>query len=76
MPAVADTAAATKFVIFGNLKHIFYGDRGSMEVKISTEGTVNSVSLFETNQSAVRVIVRHAIAVGLPAAFAALKTHA
>jgi HK97 family phage major capsid protein len=76
MPAIADTAVSTKFVIFGNLKHMFYGDRGSMEVKVSTDGTVNSVSLFETNQSAVRVIVRHAIAVGLPTAFAVLKTAA
>jgi HK97 family phage major capsid protein len=76
MPAVADTAISTKFVAFGNLKHVFVGDRGSLEVSISTDGTVNSVSLFETNQSAVRVIARHAIAVGLPAAFAVLKTAA
>jgi HK97 family phage major capsid protein len=76
MPAVSATAISTKFVAFGNLKHIFVGDRGSLEVSISTDGTVNSVSLFETNQSAVRVIARHAIAVGLPAAFAVLKTAA
>jgi HK97 family phage major capsid protein len=70
------TAVSTKFVIFGNLKHIYMGDRAPLQVSISQEGVINSVSLFETNQSAVRVIARHAIAVGLPTAFAVLKTAA
>jgi HK97 family phage major capsid protein len=65
---------ATKFCIFGNLKHLYMGDRANLAVAISQEGVVNSVSLFETNQSAVRVIARHALAVGLPTAFAVLKT--
>ena len=76
MPALTDDAVATKFVIFGNLKHIYMGDRANLAVSLSQEGVINSVSLFETNQSAVRVIARHAIAVGLPTAFAVLKTHA
>lgn len=76
MPSTSDDAAATKFVIFGNLKHIYIGDRASLQVSISQEGVINSVSLFETNQSAVRVIARHALAVGLPTAFAVLKTAA
>lgn len=70
------SAVSTKFVIFGNLKHVYIGDRASLAVTVSTDGTVNSVSLFETNQSAVRVIARHAIAVGLPSAFAVLRTAA
>ena len=68
------TAVSTKFVIFGNLKHVFIGDRAPLAVAISQEGTVGAVSLFSTNQSAVRVITRHAIAVGLPTAFAVLRT--
>lgn len=74
MPSTTDSATATKFVIFGNLKHIYMGDRANLSVAISQEGVINSVSLFETNQSAVRVIARHALAVGLPTAFAVLKT--
>lgn len=70
------TGVSTKFVIFGNLKHMFMGDRAPLAVSVSSEGTVASVSLFETNQSAVRVIARHAVAVGLPTAFAVLKTAA
>ena len=77
MPSTAvGSQASTKFCIFGNLKHIYMGDRANLAVAISQEGVINSVSLFETNQSAVRVIARHALAVGLPTAFAVLKTSA
>ena len=70
------TAVSTKFIIFGNLKHVYVGMRAEMGVSISQEGVIGGVSLFETNMSAVRVITRHAIAVGLPTAFACLKTAA
>jgi HK97 family phage major capsid protein len=70
------TGVSTKFVIFGNLKHIYLGDRANLAVSISTEGVIGGVSLFETNQSAVRVIARHALAIGLPTAFAVLRTSA
>lgn len=70
------TAVSTKYVIFGNLKHVYIGMRQEMAVSISSEGVIGGVSLFETNQSAVRVITRHAVAVGLPTAFAVLKTSA
>lgn len=70
------TAVSTKFIIFGNLKHLYLGMRAEMGVSISQEGVIGGVSLFETNMSAVRVITRHALAVGLPTAFAVLKTAA
>lgn len=70
------TAVSTKFIIFGNLKHVYVGERQDMAVSISQEGVIGGVSLFETNMSAVRVVTRHAIAVGLPSAFAVLKTAA
>lgn len=68
------TAVTTKFIIFGNLKHLYMGTRQEMAVTISQDASVAGVSLFETNQSAVRVVTRHALAVGLPSAFAVLKT--
>lgn len=70
------TAVSTKFIIFGSLRHLYVGMRKEMNMSLSTEGTVGGVSLFETNQSAVRVTARHAVAVGLPKAFAVLKTSA
>lgn len=70
------TAVSTKYIIFGNLKHLYMGVRNEMGVTISQEASVAGVSLFETNQSAVRVITRHALAVGLPTAFSVLRTSA
>ncbi len=70
------TAVSTKFVIFGNLKHIFYGVRQELAVDTFNSGTVGSINLIDQNMSGVRVIARHALAVGLPTAFACLKTSA
>lgn len=70
------TGVSTKFAVFGNLKHVYLGERAGMTVDIGREGTVGSDNLFEKNMSAVRVTSRHAIAVGLPTAFAVLKTSA
>lgn len=78
MPATSDggSQASKKFIIFGNLKHVFWGLRGEITVDVSREATVGSDNLFAANMSAVRVIQRHAVAVGLPLAFAVLKTSA
>lgn len=70
------TAVSTKFVIFGNLKHLYMGVRSEMGVAISQDATVGSDNLFAANMSAVRVVTRHALAVGLPTAFSVLKTSA
>lgn len=71
------TAVSTKFVIFGSLKKgLYMGDRQQITLKISEEGVVGGVSLLETNQAALRITERVALAVGLGAAFAVLKTAA
>jgi len=76
MPAIADSANSTKYVIFGNLKHVFYGVRQELALDIFSSGTVGSINLIDQNMSGVRVVARHGIAVGLPKAFAVLKTNA
>ncbi len=70
------TAVSTKFAFFGNLKHFYVGMRKELAVTISDAATIGSDNMFAQNMSAVRVIARHAMAVGLPAAFAVLKTSA
>lgn len=70
------TAVSTKYVIFGNLSHLFMGTRSDMAVSISQDATIGSFNLFAQNMSAVRVVTRVAIAVGLPSAFAVLATSA
>ena len=74
MPSTS--AVSTKFIIFGNLKHLYWGVRKDLSMAISEHATVGSDNLFEKNMSAVRVLTRHSVAVGLPAAFAVLKTAA
>lgn len=76
MPAMADSAADTAFVVFGNLRNVYVGDRAQMAVMVSEHATVGADNLFAQNMSAVRITARHAIAVGLPAAFARLLTNA
>lgn len=70
------TAVSTKYIIFGNLKNLFFGDRQQMEMGLSDAATVGGVNAFAANQKVLRVTERIAIAVGLPTAFAVLKTSA
>lgn len=76
MPALSATAISTNFVIFGNLKHLYMGARKDLAVALSDQATIGSDNLFEQNMSGIRVTTRHAIAVGLPTAFARLQTAA
>lgn len=76
MPDLAASAVSTKFIIFGNYSHLWFGDRQMMTMSISDSATVGSENTFEQNQSAVRVTERIALAVGLPKAFSVLKTSA
>jgi len=70
MPAITDTAADTPFIGFGNLKHLYIGDRKQMGIALSPHvGFANDLTY-------IRVIQREAIAVGLGTAFGALKTAA
>ncbi len=72
----SSTAVSTKYIIFGNLKYLFFGDRMGMTVDISDAATVGGVNAFAANQKVLRVTERVAMAVGLPTAFAVLKTSA
>ena len=70
MPSITDSAADTPFIIFGNLRHVYIGDRRRMTMAPSTHVG------FTTDQIFLRVIQRTAITVALPEAFAVLKTAA
>jgi len=74
LPGASDSAASTKWIVFGNMSYFLIGDRKGTEAKVSEDGYVSSTSLFETNQSAIRITRRVAMSVGIPEAFAVLKT--
>lgn len=74
LPAASASAVTTDFIVFGSLKHLLMGDGGEMTMAKSDSATVDSVNVFAANQSALRWTHDHAIVVGLPAAFAKLRT--
>lgn len=77
MPEIADSAVATKFIIFGNFgKGFLFGDRKQVSIDMSGEATVAGKSTFEANQIAIRVKERIAEVVGIGSAFVVLKTAA
>lgn len=77
LPAFSASAVSKKFGVFGNLKlGLFVGDRGPLEIAKSDSATVGGKNVFLANQTAIRMLHRHAIAVGLPSAVVAIQTPA
>ena len=69
--------ANNTYAIFGDVKRgLLMGERGTVEMKLSTEATVNGQNLFEQDKSALRVIERVSFGVGLPSAFVKISTNA
>jgi len=69
-------AAGEPYGIFGNYSKFYFGNRKQMAVSIAQEATVGGVNLFEVNASAVRVLERIALAVGVAEAFTVLRLNA
>lgn len=71
LPTVANiTSASTAYAVFGDLRRgLIMGERGSIQMKLSTEATVDSDNLFEKDMVALRMIERVAIGVALPSSF-------
>ena len=68
--------ASTKFLFFGNLKGVVYGDSGSLEIAKSDSATVGGKNVFAANQIALRAINNHALTVVLKKSFVVAKTAA
>lgn len=68
------TATGTNYGLFGDLRRgMIMGERGSMTMKITEEGTVGGNNLFEKDMAALRVIERVALGVCLPSSFLTIK---
>lgn len=84
MPAIADTAPNTPFMIFGDLKYSTLGERTGMDIIIRDTGTVgdpdevdqsaNTLNLFTQDMQAMRAVKRMNAVCRFPAAFSVLKT--
>jgi HK97 family phage major capsid protein len=68
------TASGTNYAVFGDLRRgMIMGERGSMTMKITEEGTVGGDNLFEKDMAALRVIERVTLGVALPSSFLTIK---
>jgi len=75
MPAAADTGVSTKMCLFGNFKYFYFGNRQETSMAISQDASIGAVNAFASNSSIVRTIERCGLAVGVPDAFAVLRTY-
>jgi HK97 family phage major capsid protein len=65
---------ATTYALFGDLRQgLLMGERGTLEMKIGTEGTVLGDNLFEKDMVALRFIERVCFGVALPSAFCVIQ---
>lgn len=77
MPANADTAVSTSFILFGDLRRAcLLGDRQEITLGVSQDATIGSNNLFEKNMSGIRVLERVGIVTAVGAYLARLKTAA
>lgn len=76
LPANSATAVSTKYMIFGNLKALAYGERGGMTVAVAESGTFDSKEIALADQKGLIYKKRFALCVALPAAFVVVKTAA
>ncbi len=76
LPALSATAVSTKYIVFGNLKALAYGDKGEMRVAQFESGSFGGKEVALADQRALVYKHRHALTVALPAAFVTVKTAA
>lgn len=70
MPSIADSAADTPYIILGNPKHAYFGDRKSMSVARSEHLGFAEDKIF------IRVVQRDGFAIALPEALRTIRTAA
>lgn len=75
LPGITASAAATKYMVFGNMKGLAYGDKGEVRITPFTSGNFGGEIALK-DQRALVMLHRHALVVALPAAFVVVKTHA
>lgn len=69
-------AAATRFGLFGNLKHTWVGIRPGIQMEMATQGEVAGTNLWTTGQKAIRFIEFWDYALVDTGSLSALKTGA
>jgi HK97 family phage major capsid protein len=76
LPGMTASAVSTIFGIFGNLKALNYGDKGELRVGQYQSGSFGGKEIALADQTGLVYKHRHALVIGLPAAFVNIKTAA
>lgn len=81
LPSINDDAVDTKFIAFGDLSNVYYGERRQLTMKMADQATLkfeddSETNLFDQDMRALRITERIAIAVAIPEQFTILKTAA
>jgi len=76
LPGIANSGASKKFIIFGNMKALAFGDKGDMTVSQHESGTFGGKEIALADQRALVLKKRVALTVALGAAFVVVKTAA
>lgn len=76
LPGISASAVSTKFIIFGNMKALAFGDKGEMTVSQHESGTFGGKEIALADQRALVLKKRVALTVALGAAFVVVKTAA
>jgi len=76
LPGISASAVSTKYIIFGNMKALAFGDKGEMTVSQHESGTFGGKEIALADQRALVLKKRVALTVALGAAFVVVKTAA
>lgn len=76
LPSTTDSAVSTKFLVFGNMRAMAYGDKGEMRVAQHESGSFGGKEIALADQKALVYKHRHALTIALAAAFNVAKTAA
>ena len=76
MPALSASAVSTKFLAFGNMKAMAFGDKGEFRVNQFESGSFGGKEVALADQRAIVYKHRHALVIALAAAFVVAKTAA
>jgi len=76
LPANSASAVSTKFMVFGNLSALAYGDKGQLRVAQHDSGSFGGKEIALADQRGLVYKHRHALVAALPSAFVAVETAA
>lgn len=72
-PTAANAVAGDPIILLGNLKNSYLKDKMNYRIDTSTEGVVDSTSLFQTDMKAIRFIKHWSFHPGMPEAYSVIK---